>query len=343
MLSGWEDMRLIAYVQGTNGRLNTKAWDVFCSFTPQIELVTDAAAFIDLSGCGSLPSLLRQIDQNIYGEHSIGIATTKLLAKAAVLAPKAIIPFSVNLTKVLRLHKLKPCAHLFANKEQVFLANLPIEYLNLGPSLQEQLNKLGLFRVADVLSITQQQLIYRLGTDGTLVYQSARGIDHSKVEPNYPPCSIVIEKSLDHVFNQGALSMVLMDCCTSLSNELRQTGKAATLCRLALTTDDGQKLATERKLSSPSNELLKLWFLAQSMLNTLTISTPLASLKLTAIEPVPVSLQQLSLFERPTTICQGLNKILSNLRYRFADTKTYLASQIQLDRYEQMLSFYRHE
>ncbi|MDD2628921.1 MAG: hypothetical protein PHV61_01925, partial [Limnochordia bacterium] len=124
---------------------------------------------------------------------------------------------------------------------------------------------------------------------------------------------------------------------------LRQTGKAATLCELALTTDDGQKLATERKLSSPSNELLKLWFLAQSMLNTLTISTPLASLKLTAIEPVPVSLQQLSLFERPTTICQGLNKILSNLRYRFADTKTYLASQIQLDRYEQMLSFYRHE
>lgn len=335
-------VRFIAYVQGVREIQGTAPWDLFYSFTPQIEVVGSQAAFLDLTGCGALAKLLQRIDPLLAEPWAMGIASTKLLAKAVLMAPRA-PSHSVDLAKQLQLSNLRPCTYLLPAQEEAFLATLPVQWLNLSSALQEDLTKLGLFWVADILKLTKQQLIYRLGTDGAIVYQRACGLDRDQVRGNYPPRRITVERNIEEISQREALEEILRACAWELAATLKQREMAATRCQLKLTTETGQCLTAERKLPSPSNEPERLRTLVQTMLGTLSLVEPLNTLELIAPEPVPVVYRQLSLWERPKPNHNRLGKLLSTLQYRFADAKTYLGSQIQLDRYEQMLALHRHD
>ena len=150
--------------------------EIFFRHTPLVEPLSLDEAYLDvtqeLTGIPTATETAQTIRREIRGETqltaSAGVAPNKFLAKIASDWKKPDGCF------VIRPHQI-----------EAFLQPLPVRKIpGVGKATEKVLIDMGVATVGDLLRFEQQQLVDRFGKWGTRLWELARGIDESPVEPS---------------------------------------------------------------------------------------------------------------------------------------------------------------
>ena len=170
--------------------------EIFGRYTDLIEPMSIDEAYLDVTvnkiGSASAVKVARLIQEDIWRELrltcSAGVSYNKFLAKLAS-----------DYQKPRGLTVIKPGEALD------FLAPLAIEkFHGVGKKSAERLRKMGVETGADLLEISETELIDRFGRFGYELYRRARGIHNGPVKPNRVRKSYGKEKTYSHFLRQAA-------------------------------------------------------------------------------------------------------------------------------------------
>jgi DNA polymerase-4 len=199
--------------------------DIFHEYSPLVEQVSVDEAFLDLSGTerlfGPPVETARTIQQRIQDELqlscSVGIASTKLLAKIA--------------SDLRKPHGFVLIPH---GKEWEFLTPLPIKVLwGVGEKTEETITQLGIHTVGQLASLSRETLASLFGKSGDHLYALAQGQDHRQVTPYTPPKSFGHETTFEKdQSDPEVLSSTLLLLCEKVAWRMRKQpakGKTITL------------------------------------------------------------------------------------------------------------------
>ncbi len=216
-------------------------------FTPAVEPVSIDEAFLDVAGCeplhGSPPQIARAIKSTIHEElgltASVGVATTKLVAKVAS-----------DLRKPDGLVIVEPGA------EAAFLAPLPIGRLwGVGEQTAARLADYGVRTIGDLAALPDDLLVRRFGRMGPLLAQRARGIDPAPVLGVEPARSVSHEHTFDVDTSQPeVLERTLLALSDAVAGRLR-AGRVASRT-ISVKVRDAAFVTTtrQRTLGEPTDE-----------------------------------------------------------------------------------------
>ena len=168
--------------------------DIFRRYTDLIEPMSIDEAYLDVTenklGIQSAVKIAKMIQYDIWQELqltcSAGVSYNKFLAKIASDFQKP-----RGLTLVL------------PEEAQDFLGPLPIEkFHGVGKKTVECLHEMGVYTGADLLEISETELIDRFGRFGFDLYRKVRGISNSPVKPNRIRKSIGKERTYTKLLYQ---------------------------------------------------------------------------------------------------------------------------------------------
>ncbi|HSS35517.1 MAG TPA: DNA polymerase IV, partial [Patescibacteria group bacterium] len=154
-------------------RASREVMTILRRFTPLVEPVSIDEAFLDVTGSRALfgdgPTIAAAIKAAIASEveltASVGVATTKLVAKVAS-----------------DLRKPDGLVVVPAGQEATFLAPLPISRLwGVGEKTALALREFGVLTIGDLAALPEDLLVRRFGKHGASLGARARGVDPDPV------------------------------------------------------------------------------------------------------------------------------------------------------------------
>lgn len=193
-------------------RESRKILNILGRYSNTVEPLSIDEAFVDVTGKNPL-IIARKIKEDIKNElklsASLGVSVNKFLAKLAS---------DVN----------KPVGLTVIEKENVidFLKPLPVSKLwGVGPRIERELNKLGIYIIEDVQKYDKDILIKKFGKKGRELYDFSFGIDHRPVETHLVSQSIGAEETfLNDINDMEVLNNKLKLFSMNLSNKLVKKG-----------------------------------------------------------------------------------------------------------------------
>ncbi len=229
--------------------------EVLHRFTPLIEAISLDEAFLDVGGARRLLgtgveiawSIRRQIHDEMGLWSSVGVATSKLLAK---LASKAAKPHA-SLTGTipgLGVKVVEPGAEL------AFLHPLPVGALwGVGPATRRRLDRFGVTTVGDLAQIPPETLEGALGqASGRHLHALAWGRDTRAVEPERGVKSVGHEETYprDH-HDHEPLRREVVRLADAVASRLREAGRAGTTVVLKVRFGDFRTITRSRTVPVP--------------------------------------------------------------------------------------------
>src|SRR6266446_1305931 len=195
-------------------------------YSPLVEPAALGQTFLDLTGTVRLfgaaqdaaARIRREIEERLRLKPTVGLATSKLVSRVAA--------------RVIRPDGL---CDVFPGSEGPFLAPLPVGLLPAARGeTGERLLDLNVARVADLLRISQAQLVIAFGAQGGRLRSQALGIDASPVRPPETAPAIVEGETLAEDSNEAAaLLRALFGLCERAGRRLRRLGARAGRLRLS--------------------------------------------------------------------------------------------------------------
>ncbi|KRN27449.1 dinP protein [Lactobacillus selangorensis] len=162
---------------------------IFHTVTDQIETVALDEAYLDISAnkLGEKDAIALMF----YIQHAI-TRQTHLVSSAGLSYNKFLAKMGSDYRKPHGRTVILP------EQAQNFLARLPIEkFHGVGKKTVPKMNALGVYTGADLLLLSQSQLIREFGKMGYVLYQHARGIDNRPVEYQRTRQSLGKEETYD--------------------------------------------------------------------------------------------------------------------------------------------------
>lgn len=155
--------------------VSREIYDIFYSFTPEIEPVSIDEAFLDITGTfhlfgtprGTCLKIKEEIRSRTRLTASCGLAPTMMAAKIAS-------------------DLKKPDGMVEVREEELrsFLWPLPVRKLwGLGPKSEAVLNGMGIMTIGDIARRGKDELASIFGKHGADLWELANGIDERKVRP----------------------------------------------------------------------------------------------------------------------------------------------------------------
>ncbi|HEX3584162.1 MAG TPA: DNA polymerase IV [Thermoanaerobaculia bacterium] len=149
---------------------------IFERHTPLVEPLSLDEAYLDvtqeLTGIPTATETAETIRREIRSE-------TNLTASAGVAPNKFLAKIASDWKKPDGLFVIKP------HQIERFLVSLPVRKIpGVGKATEKVMTEIGVATVGDLLRFEQDDLIVRFGKWGTRLWELARGIDESPVEPN---------------------------------------------------------------------------------------------------------------------------------------------------------------
>ncbi|NLW80842.1 MAG: DNA polymerase IV [Desulfovibrionales bacterium] len=216
------------------------------SLCPVVEQASVDEAYADITGTGRISGppevLARRLKEKISTGTgltcSVGIAPNKFLAKIASDWNKP-----DGLTVIL--------------PEEVpsFLSRLPLSKIpGVGHRTLEELSRLGVTVVSDILRHPRQFWIDRFGKRGLFLHDRALGIDHSPVEPEGDSKSCSAENTFSQdTLDPEILKRWLLIQAERVGRKLRSTRKKGTCISLKLKFNDFAVLTKAVSLHEPTH------------------------------------------------------------------------------------------
>jgi len=232
---------------------------ILYAVTPQLEPIALDEAFLDVSGAhrlfGSSEQIAWQIRNDVYEgvglDCSVGVASSKLLAKLASVAAK---PKASS-------DGVKPGVGVFVvypDAATQFLEAHPVEALwGVGRATLEKLKSLGISSVGDLASVPRQLLVEELGTShGNQLSKLSRGIDVRHVDSERERKSISHEETFDSdVYEQATLISEIVRLSDSVSSRAREQGLVGRTIHLKVRRPDMTYITRSATLEEAVNTL----------------------------------------------------------------------------------------
>jgi DNA polymerase-4 len=326
------------YLRGDMSRYareSQRIFEIFRSFTPEVEGLSLDEAFLDLTGterlhgpaCDVAIALRRRVREVCDLAVSVGVAPVKLVAKIAS-------------------DVAKPDGWVEVRPEEVtaFLAPLPVRRLwGVGAVGTQRLNGLGLHTVGDIGRADPVWLEAELGDWGVSLACLARGEDVREVEPWRDAVSYSEENTFARdVRDPAVLGATILTHAESVARRLRRDGLRARTVVLKWRFGQrrsagarGYPLHTRRvTLGEPSDDGTVLAAEATRLLRKGALEEPVRLIGVGATNLVGED-AQLTMFETASEGTQKrreLNRAVDSLKDRFGGEAVVRAGQARADR-----------
>lgn len=240
-------------------------------YTPLVEPLSLDEAFLDVTGArrlhGSGAQIAATIRRRVLDEEgltcSVGVATTKFVAKLATEAakPSASPAGPVFGTGV---HVVEP------GHELAFLHPLPVQALwGVGPATLARLQRLGVVTVGDLAERSVDVVVGALGAAaGAHLHALARGVDTRPVVPDRVPKSVSHEETFAHDHHRlETLDRELVRLADAVAARLRGQGLAGRTVSIKVRFGDFHTVTRAVTLDAPSASAPVLVRAARSLLS----------------------------------------------------------------------------
>jgi len=246
--------------------VSTDVMAVLRSYTPLVEPIALDEAFLDVEGSrrlhGTGPEIAREIRTRVKADTgltaSVGVATTKLLAKLAS-----------DLSKPDGLLVVEP------GTELELLHPLPVRRLwGVGPATERKLTELGVTTVGELAALPADTLVRVLGRSaGHHLHALAWNRDERAVVADQEVKSIGHEETFpSDLHDHAALDHRLVGLSDGVASRLRAAGMAARTVQLKVRFGDFTTITRSRTLAEPTDLAADLRKVASELLHTLDVA-----------------------------------------------------------------------
>ena len=228
-------------------RVSKQVMEILRRYTPAVEQISIDEAFLDVHGSeklhGAPVDMARSVKATVSGELeltvSVGVATTKLVAKVAS-----------DLEKPDGLVVVAP------GTEAQFLAPLPISRLwGVGAKTAGILSEFGVRTIGDLAALPEDLLARRFGRVGPVLTQRARGIDTSPVSGAEPARSVSHEHTFDvDTADPEVLERTLLALSEGVAGRLRNGGVKARTIAVKVRDSSFHTVSRQRTLPEPTDQ-----------------------------------------------------------------------------------------
>lgn len=261
-------------------------FNVLYEFTDLIEQVSIDEAYIDISYIDSCPlKIVREMKERVLKQTgltmSVGISYNKFLAKLASdwnkpNGIKIITPFMVP----------------------EILLPLPVKSVHgIGPKSSKKLNNIGVYKIIDLMELSEDFLIELFGKSGSEVFNRIRGIDYREINTYRERKSLGTETTLGRGTKDKE---ILISYLENFSLEIADSLKSKKLHSrtISLKIKDSNFIVHSRSktLSNHINSSREIFEIARSLIDEIQLDEDIRLIGLTASNLISIDLKQLSLF-----------------------------------------------
>lgn len=267
--------------------ISRQVFKVLCEFTDLIEQVSIDEAYLDISSIDIDPmKVVERIKERVMEETgltmSIGISYNKFLAKLASDWNK---PDGVKI--------------ISSDMVPEILLPLPVKIVHgIGPKSAKRLNDIGIYKIEDLLRLSEEFLEELFGKSGRETYNRIRGIDLREIDRSRERKSLGIERTFNEdTKDLGLLKEYLKSYSLSLASEL-ENKQIHTRTIIVKVKDESFRTQTRsRTLTSHIRSAEEIFEVGESLLDEIKISQKIRLLGITASNLLSWDLEQLSLFD----------------------------------------------
>jgi DNA polymerase-4 len=236
-------------------KYSRKAYALLRRVAPVVEYASIDEFYLDFTGCEdlyghNLEAIALKVKESIFNRTqltcSVAIATNKYVAK---IAGKTVKPSSGSKTGTIVVP---------AGGEQTFLANLPIERLHgAGEKTLPRLKEMRIHKIGDIVPIPLAKLQKAFGPSaGSWLYEAARGMDESEVQPFHYAKSVGHETTFEKdTENLEKIHQALAWLSEKSCYRLRRIGKRARTVTLKLRYDDFQTITRAKTIPETNDDV----------------------------------------------------------------------------------------
>jgi DNA polymerase IV len=221
-------------------------------FTPLVEPISIDEAFMDVTGSrllfGDGGSIARRVKAEIRQEvdlpASVGVATTKLVAKIAS-----------------DLRKPDGLVVVASGEEAAFLAPLPISRLwGVGARTAKALEDYGVRTIGDLAALDPEVLVRRFGKHGASLGERALGRDADPVSDRDPAKSIGHEHTFDvDTSDRETIERTLLAMAEGVAGRLRSSGLKASTVTVKIRDSSFRTITRQRTLPDATDLADPIW------------------------------------------------------------------------------------
>jgi len=227
-------------------RESRRVMEILGRFTPLLEQVSIDEAFLDVAGSEALfgpPEAIAQriktaVRDEVELTASVGVATTKLVAKVAS-----------------DLRKPDGLVVVLPGEEAAFLAPLPITRLwGVGEQTRAALADHGVRTIGDLAALPVDVLVRRLGVHGATLHERALGIDPSPVTPEVAAKSVSHEHTFDvDTADPEVIERTFLALAEGVASRLRVGGVRASTVVVKVRDSTFRTVSRQRTLPEPTD------------------------------------------------------------------------------------------
>ena len=232
---------------------------IFRDVTPYVEPISLDEAFLDVTGARRLlgsgqeiaDQIRKRVEKDLGITCSVGIAHNKFIAKIASGHCKPNGVFEVDPEKMLEF--LHPLA-----------AN---EIWGVGPKTNEQLEKMGLFTIADIANTPRSTLIRVLGqASGSSLYELAWGRDYRDVITEHIEKSISASQTFDvDLYQQEEILKEFLRLTEKSADRMRGKGLATNTISIKVRFTDFKTISRSKTLDLPTTGTQEIFEVAKAL------------------------------------------------------------------------------
>jgi len=232
---------------------------IFRDVTPYVEPISLDEAFLDVTGARRLlgsgqeiaDQIRKRVEKDLGITCSVGIAHNKFIAKIASGHCKPNGVLEVDPEKMLEF--LHPLA-----------AN---EIWGVGPKTNEQLEKMGLFTIADIANTPRSTLIRVLGqASGSSLYELAWGRDYRDVITEHIEKSISASQTFDvDLYQQEEILKEFLRLTEKSADRMRGKGLATNTISIKVRFTDFKTISRSKTLDLPTTGTQEIFEVAKAL------------------------------------------------------------------------------
>ena len=285
--------------------------EILKRYTEKIERMSIDECAIDLTNFvqknEKIEDVAKEISDTIKNELkftvNIGISHNKMLAKMAS-----------DFEKPDKIHTL------YENEIKEKMWKLPVsELLMVGRKTTEKLNLIGIYKIGELASRNEKDIIRRFGKLGKTIWEYANGIDNSPVKPNDDiPKGIGNSVTLPHdEKNLDKLNEVLLALCEQVAYRLRKQKMKTKTINVQIKNNEFQNFSHQRKMQEETDSTKIIFTEAKKLLYELYNSASNKNVRLIGlrVDTSNDENEQITLFKETKEENEKQNKVDKAIDY----------------------------
>jgi DNA polymerase-4 len=296
---------------------------LFREVTPLVEGIALDEAFLDVSGARRLlgdpphvaASLRRRIHEELGLRASVGVATTKFVAKLASEAAKPRVS-AAGVRPGLGVKVVEP------GEELAFLHPLPVSAVwGVGPATHRRLASFGVRTIGDLAALPPETLVGAVGEAvGRHLHELAWGRDPRPVEPDRTPRSIGHEETYGRDHHRAEpLRAEVVRLSDAVASRLRAAGLAARTVTIKVRFGDFRTITRSRTVREPLATGADVAEVALALLGGVDPSPGVRLLGVSTSNLVERPALQLALSDAPVAPREGVARAVDEIRRRYGE------------------------